>query len=71
MNALIKSCKQIIKDFDANVIYVVTNDLDFVKKVIKTFKNIKLIVATNNKAIIDEITDKDIIFKRLWKNYQS
>jgi DNA integrity scanning protein DisA with diadenylate cyclase activity len=65
MNALIKSTKQVMKEFEANVIYVVTNDLDFVKKVIKAFKNAKLIVATNNKAIIDEIKDEEITFKRL------
>jgi DNA integrity scanning protein DisA with diadenylate cyclase activity len=65
MNALIKSCKQILKDFEATVIYVVTNDLEFVQRVIKAFKNTKLIVATNNKSIIDETNDEEITFKRL------
>jgi len=65
MNALIKSCKQIMKEFDANVIYVVTNNNEFIQEVLKAFKNVKIIIATNNKTIIEEVKDDEVSFKRL------
>jgi DNA integrity scanning protein DisA with diadenylate cyclase activity len=65
MNALIKSCKSIMKDFKATSIYIISNDIDFSKDVIKTFPNIKIIIATNNKQILDEISEEKIKIKRL------
>ncbi|UCH89362.1 MAG: diadenylate cyclase [Thermoplasmata archaeon] len=65
MNVLTKSCKNLMKELKANVIYTITNDIDFVKEIVKTFKNTKIIVATNNKLILEEVPEDKAIFKRL------
>jgi DNA integrity scanning protein DisA with diadenylate cyclase activity len=65
MNVLIKSCKTMLKELKATVIYTITNDIDFAKEVIKTFRNTKIIIATNNKQLMDDIPDEAAKFKRL------
>lgn len=65
MNALIKSTKIIIKELKATTIYLITNDIEFSKSVIKNFPEIKIIIASNNKSIVEEIPSEQATFKRL------
>jgi DNA integrity scanning protein DisA with diadenylate cyclase activity len=54
-----------MKELDANVIYIITNDVDFSKTAVKSFKNTKIIIATNNKLIADEIPEDKAVIKRM------
>jgi DNA integrity scanning protein DisA with diadenylate cyclase activity len=65
MNSIIESAKKLCEDYNASLLYIITDDAEFIDSIMQAIPETKTIIATCDPKIQKLLRDKEIKVKKL------